>query len=144
MSRSLTMYDRAPVDETRSLLSDHARRESTHQNYEAPAISPPPDSISHFAVLPLALLAALAMAATAATTLFAYATLLCEDPTHCKNSERNIYAGSVAVAACFASVCSLLALGSLGRLSKMNHTAGLALWLVCRSMSVVMLALGSE
>lgn len=98
--------------------------------------------VSPFAVLPIALLAALAMAATAATTIYAYASLLCKDPTRCRDSERTTYAGAVAAATYVANVCALLALGGFAKLSRRNHKAGLALWIICRSMSVVTLALG--
>lgn len=93
-------------------------------------------------VLPLALLAALAMAATAATTIFAYASLLCTVPTKCRNAERNVYAGTVAVATLIANGCGLLFLGALARLARHNHEMGLKLWFALRSMSVVMLAVG--
>jgi hypothetical protein len=113
--------------------------------------SPSEDDVSHLArkvspvaVLPIALLAALAMAATAATTIYAYASLLCKDPTHCRDAERNVYAGAVAVATCVANVCAILALGSFEKLSKRNHKAGIATWLICRSLSVAALALGGQ
>ena len=93
-------------------------------------------------ILPLALFTALAMGATAATTIFAYASLLCKDPTHCRETERNVYAGTVAAATCIANLCGLLLLGTLERLSRKNHKAGLLLWLSLRSMSVVMLLIG--
>lgn len=99
-------------------------------------------SISAFRILPLALFAALAMAATAATTIFTYASLLCKNPTHCQASERNRYAGAVAVATSSANIGGLLVLGTLERLSKRNHKAGLMLWFSLRSMSVMMLAVG--
>ncbi len=93
-------------------------------------------------ILPLALFAALAMAATAATTIFAYASLLCKDPTRCRKIERNVYAGAVAGATCIANLCGFLLLGTLERLSRKNHKAGMLLWFSLRSMSVVMLLVG--
>lgn len=96
------------------------------------------------AVLPVAFLAALAMSATAASSIFAYANLLCKIPTDCHESERNLYAGAVAVASCIANICGLVILGFLEKLSQNNNKVVLALWLWCRSMSVVMLALGGE
>lgn len=93
-------------------------------------------------VLPISFLAALGMAATAATSIFAYATLLCKDPKSCNESEQKDYAGSVALSVSIANICSLLALGSLEKLSKRHRKTGLILWIVCRSMSVAVLALG--
>jgi hypothetical protein len=93
-------------------------------------------------VLPIALFAALGMSATAATSIFAYASLLCKEPTHCQNQERNRYAASVALSVTIANVCSLLVLGPLEKLSRSHRKAGLALWIICRSFSVIMLALG--
>ncbi|CAD6577322.1 MAG: hypothetical protein ASARMPRED_008217 [Alectoria sarmentosa] len=84
------------------------------------------------------------MAATAATTIFAYASLLCRDPTDCRDSERNLYAGAVAVATCAANVGGLLFLGTLERLSRENYKAALILWFVLRSMSVVVLVVGYQ
>ena len=92
--------------------------------------------------LPLALISALAMAATAATSIFVYATLLCKDPTACTDPESNVYAGEVALFTAIANVCGLLAVGPLERFSKRSRRGGLCLWIVIRSMSVVSLALG--
>jgi hypothetical protein len=94
-------------------------------------------------VLPIALLAALAMASTAATAYFAYATLLCENPRHCKDGETSRYAGFVAGATCIANVFGMLALGYLQKLA-MNSRLGLMLWMICRSMSAVMLLVGGQ
>ena len=98
--------------------------------------------IPPYAVLPLALFSALAMAATAATSVFAYAFLLCKDPTQCTESESHSYAGAVAVATCIANLCGILVLGGLEKLSRKNQKLHLLLWLLCRSMSVVALASG--
>lgn len=134
--------------ETTGLL---AARELGHrfENQTVLSSKPPSDVVgdhsrdaSPFKILPLALLAALAMGATAATTIFAYASLLCKDPARCRKSEQNVYAGAVAAATCAANICGLLLLGTLERLSKKNDRAGLALWFSLRSMSVVMLLIG--
>ena len=93
-------------------------------------------------ILPLAFTSALAMAATAATSIFAYATLLCRIPTQCTDDERNVYAGGVAVSTAVANVCGLLAVGPLERLSGRSRRGGLGAWIVIRSMSVIALALG--
>lgn len=137
------------ADETTALLNI---QEQQQQRYSDRIISYPDSktalgttgagNTSPYAYLPLALLAALAVAAIAATTVFAYASLLCEDPTDCGESERSAYAGTVAAASCVANVCGLLFLGTLEKLSKRNRRAGLILWLVLRSMSVFVLAFG--
>ncbi|KAF4626877.1 hypothetical protein G7Y89_g11281 [Cudoniella acicularis] len=137
-----------PLAETTSLLDDQ-----DHTLFPSAQTVPVTDrenvlafaganQCSAFAVLPLALLSALAMAATAATSMFAFAFLLCEVPTECKASERNLYAGVIALATGIANICSLLVLGAIGTLSKRNHKLNILLWLLCRSMSVVALASG--
>ena len=93
-------------------------------------------------VLPIALLAALAMASTSATAFFAYATLLCADPPYCTGSETSRYAGSVAITTSVANVLGLISLGLLQRISSTYPKSGLMLWLICRSMSAVMLLIG--
>ncbi|KAI0468892.1 major facilitator superfamily domain-containing protein [Xylaria cf. heliscus] len=93
-------------------------------------------------VLPIALLSALAMASTAATSYFAFATLLCKDPRHCKGDETVKYAGFVAVAACTANILGMSSLGHLQKLLTMNRRLGLLLWMVCRSMSAIVLLVG--
>lgn len=100
------------------------------------------ETVNAISVLPLAFLAALGMAATAATSIFAYASLLCKEPTHCQKSEQSRYAKSVALAVTIANVCGLLVLGSLEKLSRNHRKVGLALWVICRSLSVVVLAVG--
>ena len=101
-------------------------------------------TVSSYAVLPVGFLAALGMAVTAATEIYAYAFLLCQDPKHCQDSERNRYSGVVAMAVCITNICNVLALGFLTKLVKKRPKAGLALWIVLRSMSVVMLAFGGN
>jgi hypothetical protein len=85
-------------------------------------------------VLPIALLTALAMASTSATSYFAFATLLCKDARRCQGEETAKYAGFVAGATCTANILGISALGYLG----------LLLWMVCRSMSAVVLLVGGE
>ncbi|KAI1322275.1 hypothetical protein F5Y16DRAFT_387097 [Xylariaceae sp. FL0255] len=92
--------------------------------------------------LPLAFLSALALAFTAAAQIFVYADLLCSDPRHCQDAERRKFAASVAIATFVANCCALLSLGGFEILSRRRTRAGLAIWLVVRSMSVVALALG--
>lgn len=98
--------------------------------------------VSPTTVLPIALLSALAMAATAATQIYTFAELLCQDPRHCKSEETRKYSSSVASATLVASILSLAALGAFEKLAKRNQKAGLAVWIVVRSMSVGALVLG--
>ncbi|KAF2276640.1 uncharacterized protein EI97DRAFT_397398 [Westerdykella ornata] len=112
------------------ILNPHSKSDSAHR-----------DSTPEH-VLPIALLASLAMASTAATSYYAYATLLCRDPAHCRGDEKSRYAGTVAVAVSAANVFGILALGHLQKLSVSNQKLGLLLWMGTRSMSAVMLLLG--
>lgn len=70
-------------------------------------------SVSPGHVLPIALLAALAMVSTSATAYFAYGTLICRDPTDCKGNETNNYSGLVAIVTCTSNILGMLALGWL-------------------------------
>jgi hypothetical protein len=94
--------------------------------------------------LPIALLFALAMASTAATAYYAYATILCTDPRHCSGTETSRYAGIVAAATCVANSLSMSALGYLQKLVTLNKKRCLLLWMLCRAMSAVMLLAGDE
>ncbi|KAI0455777.1 major facilitator superfamily domain-containing protein [Xylaria acuta] len=82
------------------------------------------------------------MASTAATSYFAFATLLCKDPQRCQGDETVKYAGFVAVATCTANILGMTSLGHLQKLSATNRRLGLLLWMVCRSMSAVVLLVG--
>lgn len=95
-------------------------------------------------VLFLALSTSIAMAATAATTVFAYAVILCEDPQQCKNEEKSAYAGAVALAAGIANVCGILALGPLQYAVQLNVKYGLLFWITSRGTSVAILALAGR
>jgi hypothetical protein len=155
MSTTIVEADRSLVhDETTALLFDQERQAQRQLGQAVPSsvpdglLTPRAASTAGKAqaslrrALPVALFAALAMASTAATALYAYGTLLCKDPIHCKDSERNAYAGAVALATFLANLCGLLLLGFLEKLSRRNRKAGLALWVIGRSMSVIVLALG--
>jgi len=102
----------------------------------------PEDYISR--VLPIALTAACAIAATSATTTFAYASLMCKDPAHCKEKERNKYAEVVAVATTITNVFGVVAVGALQHLIRRNTKIGLSLWLILRATSIGVLAIGGE
>ncbi|OCL06615.1 hypothetical protein AOQ84DRAFT_398915 [Glonium stellatum] len=93
-------------------------------------------------VLPIALAAAFAMAATSATTVFAYASLLCEDPAHCKEHEQKNYSGTVAIATTIANICGVFAVGVFQQLIEARPKIGLTLWLIFRASSVAVLAIG--
>lgn len=101
-------------------------------------------STSGVRLLPISLFAALAMAATGASQVYTYATLLCRDPQHCQATEQHNFSGVVAAATSVANMCSLLALGSFEKVSRQSCKHGLVIWLVVRTMSVGALALGRE
>ncbi|KAF2179238.1 MFS general substrate transporter [Zopfia rhizophila CBS 207.26] len=136
--------DETVHDETTTLLENEYQQEqglheSCSQNgNEDQGVG----SFSPEYILPLALFAALAMASTAATEYFAYATLLCKDPRQCEGGETSKYAGFIAAATSVANILGMLALGPLQKLSTINRKLGLLLWMCCRSMSAVMLLLG--
>ncbi|OTB04091.1 hypothetical protein M426DRAFT_59212 [Hypoxylon sp. CI-4A] len=102
-----------------------------------------PSFIPEF-VLPIALITALAMASTAATAYFAYATLLCEDPDHCGDEETSKFAGFVAGATCVSNALGMSTLGYLQKKAVTHRKLGLLLWILCRSMSPVMLFIGFQ
>jgi len=97
-----------------------------------------------YMVLPVAFLCSMGMAATAATTISAYANLLCENPLHCAGDEKNHYAGVVALSVTISNFCGILVLGLLRLLPKRNPKAALYFWLFSRSASVAILAIGGE
>lgn len=105
--------------------------------------SPGTDSLVPEYGLPVSLLAALAMASTAATTYFAYSTLLCKNPRHCVDGETSRFASAVAFTVCASNTLGLAALGILQRFAT-NRRLGLVLWMLCRSMNAVMLLIGGE
>ncbi|KAK5637665.1 hypothetical protein RRF57_013380 [Xylaria bambusicola] len=92
--------------------------------------------------LPLALISALALAATAATQIYVYADLLCLDPSHCDDSERRKFAASVAIATTVANALAPFTLSAFEALVRRNSRISLALWILVRSMSVGALVLG--
>lgn len=97
-----------------------------------------------YRTLPVALLASLGMAATTATTIYAYATLLCEDPTSCNDGEQSSYAAAVAIASGIAHAVAIMILGPMERLVKKHLQAGLRIWIVCRATSVTCLVVGGS
>ncbi|CAI6334289.1 unnamed protein product [Periconia digitata] len=93
-------------------------------------------------VLPVAFTASFAIAATSATTVFAYAHLMCKDPANCDEQERKPYAGVVAVATSIANVCGVLSVGLLRQWNTANPKFGLFFWLTCRGTSLLFLVAG--
>ncbi|KAI8632618.1 MFS general substrate transporter [Xylariaceae sp. FL1651] len=91
-------------------------------------------------VLFLSFSASVAIAATAATTVYAYAFILCKDPTRCENGEKSSYTGASALATIIANTCGILALGPLQRIMKPRPKVGLYLWTAARASSVAFLA----
>ncbi|KAI0531730.1 hypothetical protein GGR58DRAFT_518295 [Xylaria digitata] len=98
---------------------------------------------SPVSVLPLSLISALAIAATAATQIYVYAALLCRDPSRCNDSERRKFAASVAIATTIANAFAPFTLRGFEALAKRNSRTSLAIWLFVRSMSVGALVLGA-
>ncbi|KAF2677299.1 hypothetical protein K458DRAFT_396191 [Lentithecium fluviatile CBS 122367] len=104
--------------------------------------APKPDGSRPEYFLPIALLAALAMSSTAATSYYAYATLMCHDPAQCEGAEKSRYAGTIAITTSVANIAGVMALGHLQKFSIRNSKLGLLLWMLTRSMSAVMLLVG--
>jgi hypothetical protein len=95
-------------------------------------------------VLPIAFTASFGMAATSATSIYAYASITCADPSHCKDEEENRYAAVVATATTIASVFGVLAVFFMRRWTESHPKLGLCIWLVSRGLGVGMLALGGK
>lgn len=132
-----TVYD----DDNVALLTSERNDDSPKNDNTTCAL---PQAFPVERALPIALLAALAMASTAATAYFAFASLLCKDPLHCRSSETSKFAGFMAVATCIANILGMSALGHLQKVATMNCKFGLSLWMTIRSMSAVMLLVGGE
>ncbi|KAI0384002.1 hypothetical protein F5Y04DRAFT_293434 [Hypomontagnella monticulosa] len=90
-------------------------------------------------VLLVAFTAGFAIAATAATTIFAYASILCQDPSHCEDREKQRYAGTVALATTIANIFGMLSIGLLQQWTKSHPHLGLCYWLACRATGVGLL-----
>ncbi|KAF2259676.1 hypothetical protein CC78DRAFT_571696 [Lojkania enalia] len=146
--------ERAKQSERRPLLSDHdVEAIANDQVSSTVAIASAPCPNSRIKrrtireeniprVLPIAFAAAFAIAATSATEIFAYANIMCADPTHCKDKEQSRYAGVVAVATTIANVCGVVGIGILQQWIKPNPKLGLCIWLVCRGTGVAWLVVG--
>ncbi|KAF2795573.1 MFS general substrate transporter [Melanomma pulvis-pyrius CBS 109.77] len=130
------------VEETAALLQQEQNSARCEHDEELSSVTLPKSDGAPEFVLPIALLAALAMASTVATAHFTYATLLCKDAQHCEGDETTRYASLVAVTTCLANLLGLSALGFLRKVVTTNRKVGLMLWMLCRSMSAVMLLLG--
>ena len=129
------LADDAGLEETTALLDGYEREHGEVAD----------DSVNVSAatkVIPFALLASLAIAVTSATTVFAYASLICRDPDHCRDAESSDYAAAVAVAVFLANVAGTFALGPLGQLVTRYRERAMWVWIICRAASVAVLALG--
>jgi hypothetical protein len=126
--------------ETTVLLQTAANEPPTSH----PPSLPPKNTIAPEYFLPIAFIAAVAMASTSATSYYAYATILCSDPRHCEGAETSRYASLVAISTCIANMLGMSALGYLQKLVILNQKRGMLLWMLCRSMSAVMLFVGGK
>ena len=107
-----------------------------HEPFQKPqAFSGPYVDVNR--VLPLSLTLSLGMAATAATTVFAYAVIICADPAHCDaEEEKRAYSGAVAVGTGIANLCGALVLGPLQAVVRSNLKAGMFAWIAGRALPV--------
>ncbi|KNG46901.1 amp-dependent synthetase ligase [Stemphylium lycopersici] len=92
-----------------------------------------------YKAMPVSFFASCAMAATAASTVYAYAHIVCKEASQCADGGKAAYASAVAVATTLANVCGLMAVGIYERLPT---RAGLAVWIGLRAGSVVVLGAG--
>lgn len=93
-------------------------------------------------ILPIAFTAAFAIAATSANTIFAYASIVCVDPAHCREGEKDRYTGVVALATVVANTFGVIAVGVLRQWVESNPKSGLYFWLFCRALGIGSLAVG--
>lgn len=93
-------------------------------------------------VLPIAFTAAFAIAATSATTIFAYASIVCVEPAHCREGEKDRYTGVVALATVVANTFGVIAVGVLRQWVESNPKSGLYFWIFCRALGIGSLAVG--
>lgn len=93
-------------------------------------------------VLPVALFCSMGMAATSATTIFAYQTLLCRNPGNCSPHEKERYSATVALSVTIADFCAVLVLWLVPFLQQGHPKTTLYFWLFARSTGVAILALG--
>jgi hypothetical protein len=129
------------ASERTALLTEHTAATAAQQ-IDPPRNTLRNDQIRH--VLPIALAAACAIAATSATTIFAYASITCADPTHCNAHEQDRYSGTVAIASVVAEFCGIISISVLRRWTTSNPKFGLCFWLGCRGTGVAILASGGK
>ncbi|ETS77610.1 hypothetical protein PFICI_09672 [Pestalotiopsis fici W106-1] len=98
------------------------------------------DTIARF--LPIAFTASFAIAATSATTIYAYASITCADPARCQDEEQDRYAGVVALATTVANFFGVLAVGFLRPWTESHPKLGLYFWILCRATGIAILAVG--
>lgn len=134
----------APSNTEDSTYSQHTRLLDDNTNSDNSRCIRPKTESSSTRVLPVSLLCSIAIHITAASTVWVYAYLFCKHPEQCKNEEKRQYAGSVATATAVANAAGLLALGYLTRIVNWDARAGLVVWLLCRSLGVLGLAIGGQ
>ncbi|GIK07510.1 hypothetical protein Aspvir_003176 [Aspergillus viridinutans] len=94
--------------------------------------------------VPVSFLASSALHMTAASSVWAVASLFCEDPDHCQGEETRRYAASVATATALANAAGLLTLGYMKRVVHWDVRAGLVIWLLCRAVGVLGIVVGAS
>ncbi|KAF2106369.1 major facilitator superfamily domain-containing protein [Lophiotrema nucula] len=135
-----SLYTRIPdvPDEVLEQRASSEEHESLGQEHDDAS-----QSLKHlYLVLPIAFFSSMGMSATSATTIFAYETLLCEDASNCQGEEKKKYAATIAFSVTIANICAILVLGILPFLPRRNPKTPLLFWLVCRSLSIGLLAVG--
>ncbi|KAK8133544.1 hypothetical protein PG984_005556 [Apiospora sp. TS-2023a] len=86
--------------------------------------------------LPLAFIAALAMAATGTSTMIAYDRIACPDPMNCDPQQIMQYYHTTAAARTIGSVVGILSVGIARIWVESNPKLYLYLWLACRALGV--------
>lgn len=149
--------DSSSIDETAQLIPGPTDTQKTHPETRSPKPFMPPvnpvgnspnDGVTidtHInRLLPIAFTSAFAIAATSATTLYAYASITCADPTHCRDEEQSRYASIVAFAVTTANIFGMFAVFVLRQWTEYRPKVGLCFWLICRGLGMAILAVGGE
>ncbi|GFF53788.1 hypothetical protein IFM51744_08194 [Aspergillus udagawae] len=92
--------------------------------------------------VPVSFLASSALHMTAASSVWAVASLFCEDADHCQGEETRRYAASVATATALANAAGLLTLGYMKRVVHWDVRVGLVIWLLCRAVGALGVVVG--
>ncbi|GFF28675.1 hypothetical protein IFM61606_10208 [Aspergillus udagawae] len=94
--------------------------------------------------VPVSFLASSALHMTAASSVWAVASLFCEDADHCQGEETRRYAASVATATALANAAGLLTLGYMKRVVHWDVRVGLVIWLLCRAVGALGVVVGAS